>query len=241
MSETNKTDSKGGQRETQNPAAHDGVQRRNPQNEAHQAYRHADQSPWAVRVSDVGSAIGRTQHLDGTFPAPSGIGDDFYGVRPGSDVRVEGDFESIKDGLVLTATVTGTATGRCSRCLKDLSDPLTAQVTAFLPFEEPEPEDRGGDEETDVDLAEEEAQDVYPLKENGNWADMEAVIRDALFDLVPTTPLCKPDCKGLCPLDGVNLNEHPEHHHDAPADPRWAALADLRDRLEKGDHGAGTD
>lgn len=196
---------------------------------------HPDQSPWAVRVSDVGSAIGRSEHLDDVFPAPTGIGDDFYGVHPGSDVRVEGDLDSLKDGLILTATVSGTATGRCSRCLTDLENPLTAHVTAFLPFEPPEPSEHDGEEEQDVDLEQEEAQDVYPLLEHGNWADLESLIRDALFDLVPTTPLCKPDCKGLCPLDGVNLNEHPGHHHEKTADPRWQALAGLRQKLERGE------
>lgn len=194
-------------------------------------YRHANQSPWAVRVSDVGSSIGRTQHLEETFPAPTGIGDDFYGIAPGSDVRVEGDFESIKDGLMLIATVTGTAAGRCSRCLKDLSDPLTARITAFLPFEEPRENEKDAADEADIDLAEEEAQDVYPLRENGNWADLEDPIRDALFDLIPSVPLCKPDCKGLCPLDGVNLNDHPDHHHEKAIDPRFASLAALKAKL----------
>lgn len=198
-----------------------------------QTYRHANQSPWAVRVSDVGSSAGRTQHIDADFPAPTGIGDDFYGVKPQSSVHVEGDFESIKDGLVLTATITATAEGHCSRCLKNLSDDLSADVTAYMPFEAPKESDDGT--EKDVDLAEEEAHDIYPLRESGNWADMEDPIRDALFNVVPSVPLCKPDCKGLCPFDGVNLNDHPDHHHDEAPDPRWSALKGLRDQLEKND------
>lgn len=199
------------------------------------SFRHADQSPWAVRVSDVASSIGRTQHLSQDFPAPTGIGDDFYGIRPDSPVHVEGDFESIRDGLILTATVSGTATGHCSRCLKDLSNAMNARVTAFLPYEAPKPEKDDG-REKDVDLDNDETQDVYPLMEGGNWADLESIIRDALFDVVPQVPLCKPDCKGLCPLDGVNLNEHPDHHHDRQPDPRWAALAGLKEQLERTAH-----
>ncbi len=43
----------------------------------------------------------------------------------------------------------------------------------------------------------------------------------------PIAPLCRPDCRGLCPVCGADLNEDPAHEHrDDPVDPRLAALAD---------------
>ena len=42
---------------------------------------------------------------------------------------------------------------------------------------------------------------------------IEALIRDTFVDALPLQPLCRPDCKGLCPQCGVDLNEHPEHEH----------------------------
>lgn len=55
-------------------------------------------------------------------------------------------------------------------------------------------------------------------------------LRPALLSLVvgqlDPKPLCRPDCRGLCPACGANLNDAPcrcEHHN--PPDPRLAALA----------------
>ncbi len=48
---------------------------------------------------------------------------------------------------------------------------------------------------------------------------------------LPLQPLCKPDCKGLCSQCGVDLNEHPDHHHDV-TDIRFAALEGLKAKLE---------
>jgi uncharacterized protein len=61
--------------------------------------------------------------------------------------------------------------------------------------------------------------------------DLSAWGRDALALELPDKILCKPDCAGLCPLCGKDLNTEP-HEHDAPeADTRWSALAELKDRL----------
>ena len=40
-----------------------------------------------------------------------------------------------------------------------------------------------------------------------------------------------PDCAGLCPQCGANLNEEPDHAHEAEPDPRWAKLSELRVRV----------
>ena len=44
---------------------------------------------------------------------------------------------------------------------------------------------------------------------------------------LPFQPLCREDCLGLCAECGAKLNDHPEHGHDAPIDPRWEALRTL--------------
>ena len=40
-----------------------------------------------------------------------------------------------------------------------------------------------------------------------------------------------PDCAGLCPVCGKDLNVEPHEHEEEHGDPRWAALAELRDKL----------
>jgi uncharacterized protein len=55
--------------------------------------------------------------------------------------------------------------------------------------------------------------------------------RDALVLALPDKILCRADCAGLCPVCGRDLNNEPHTHEEETADPRWAALAELRERL----------
>jgi uncharacterized protein len=61
--------------------------------------------------------------------------------------------------------------------------------------------------------------------------DLSAWARDALSLALPEQILCRPDCAGLCPVCGENLNVRPHEHEEEVADPRWDALAALRDQL----------
>jgi uncharacterized protein len=61
--------------------------------------------------------------------------------------------------------------------------------------------------------------------------ELSAWARDALALALPDKILCRPDCAGLCAVCGVDLNREPHVHEDEEPDPRWAALAELRDRL----------
>ena len=61
--------------------------------------------------------------------------------------------------------------------------------------------------------------------------DLEALLRDTLVEALPLQPLCREGCRGLCSQCGVDLNEHPDHHHDV-TDLRFAALAGLKAQLE---------
>ena len=59
----------------------------------------------------------------------------------------------------------------------------------------------------------------------GAWA------RDAIALEIPEQILCRADCAGLCPVCGKDLNVEPHEHVDRELDPRWAALADLKESL----------
>ena len=54
---------------------------------------------------------------------------------------------------------------------------------------------------------------------------------DALALQLPDKILHAPDCAGLCPVCGIDLNEEPHTHDELAADPRWAALDELRGQL----------
>lgn len=61
--------------------------------------------------------------------------------------------------------------------------------------------------------------------------DLSAWARDALVLALPEKILCRPDCAGLCPVCGKDLNSEPHTHEEHQDDPRWAVLSELRDRL----------
>jgi uncharacterized protein len=74
----------------------------------------------------------------------------------------------------------------------------------------------------------------YPVSHGSEFS----VSDDAILDLAPliraeamiaaaSGTLCKPDCKGLCPDCGANLNQTPDHSHDDDVDPRLEKLKDL--------------
>jgi len=61
--------------------------------------------------------------------------------------------------------------------------------------------------------------------------DLSAWARDALALELPDKILCKPDCAGLCPVCGKDLNVEPHDHGEPEPDSRWSALAELKQKL----------
>ena len=98
--------------------------------------------------------------------------------------------------------------GPCMRCLEDAGH--VVQVDAR------EVDQPGGGE----DLR-------SPYLEEGRL-DLTAWARDALALALPAQIVCREDCRGLCSVCGANLNEDPEHAHEAEPDPRWAALREVK-------------
>jgi uncharacterized protein len=103
--------------------------------------------------------------------------------------------------------------GPCFRCLGD------AALDEGIALREYQAESPGGVEELTTPYISE------------NRLDLSAWARDGLVLALPDKILCRPDCAGLCTVCGRDLNLEPHEHEGVEADPRWAALAELRDRL----------
>ena len=103
--------------------------------------------------------------------------------------------------------------GPCMRCLAD------AVVEVAIDAREYQATNPGSDEELKT---------PYLADDN---LDLAFWGRDAVVLALPGKILCRPDCAGLCPVCGNDLNREPHRHEKAEPDPRWAALAELRDRL----------
>jgi uncharacterized protein len=63
--------------------------------------------------------------------------------------------------------------------------------------------------------------------------DLTEAVRQYRLTAEPMQPLCKPDCLGLCPHCGYNLNEGPCGCPRQETDARWAALAELAVDIEQ--------
>jgi len=58
--------------------------------------------------------------------------------------------------------------------------------------------------------------------------DLTPLLREEIILATPLAPLCRPDCRGLCPVCGDDLNQRP-HEHETAVDARLAKLEKLRD------------
>ena len=72
----------------------------------------------------------------------------------------------------------------------------------------------------------------------GDFIDIEPVVRDAVVLGLPLNPVCSEDCPGLCAGCGGSLRDLPDDHHHDEIDPRWAALAAIEPALD--DNGGDT-
>lgn len=77
-----------------------------------------------------------------------------------------------------------------------------------------------------AELEDEENPDVFLLQDD--CVDLDEVLATAFVLGLDSKLLCRPDCKGVCPQCGHNLNEGP-CSCKPEADPRFAALGQLLD------------
>jgi uncharacterized protein len=146
-----------------------------------------------------------------TVRTPDKLGVEMIGIPADSDVDLDLRLEAVSEGVLVTGTVCGETVGQCARCL----EPVDGTVTVFLTelFAYP---DSTTDQTSD-------AEDIHRIVDDR--IDLEQPIIDAVVLELPMSPLCSPDCPGLCQVCGVRLAiAEPGHGHEL-IDPRWAGLA----------------
>jgi uncharacterized protein len=169
-----------------------------------------------IAAIDVRELVGqpgssRREHLRGTL---EGIGTELARVR--DDDVIEGNLllESLVEGILVSGTISSTMALRCARCLEPFDRDVVVEVHEMF-----------------VPTPEEDADD-YRLEPEG-FIDPEQLVRDAVGVELPFSPLCRPDCLGLCPVCGGDRNrgECPGDHPSI--DPRWAGLEQLLEHLDR--------
>jgi uncharacterized protein len=144
--------------------------------------------------------------------APIELGGQRYLVVP-ENVPAEVTVTRASTGTVYELRFHVRLHGPCFRCLGD------AVFDDDLSLREYQAESPGGADELTTPYVKD------------NRLDLSAWARDGLVLALPDKILCRPECAGLCPVCGVDLNAQPHEHEDDEQDPRWAALAELRERL----------
>jgi uncharacterized protein len=113
-------------------------------------------------------------------------------------------------GTVLELVLDVSLEGPCFRCLTEAELPLSLRLREY---EARKPE---GDEEQTEYLEDDRL-------------DLSAWTHDAIVLALPEKILCRPDCAGLCPVCGKDLNLEPHEHSEERMDPRWEKLSQLRE------------
>ncbi len=125
--------------------------------------------------------------------------------------------------VAVQGTVRATVEVPCVRCLDrvviDVEEPINVVV---LPTSE-----MPGEEDHELTTGE---MDFYYANER---LDVGAIIWDHLAVTIPIQPLCLPECKGLCPTCGANLNLESCECAAEEVDERLAALKKWRDRHQQ--------
>lgn len=73
----------------------------------------------------------------------------------------------------------------------------------------------------------EDGESYVLLEGSGMEADLRSTAQQALVVALPMKPLCRPDCRGICPQCGVNRNRTSCECSTERADPRWDGLQQL--------------
>lgn len=139
---------------------------------------------------------------------------DFDKVKVADDLELH-DFHGsaivsrTPQGLLLTGGFQATFKVECVRCLNEFDQTIRWEMTELFAFNEKSVTDSG------LLLPDDAQIDLAPL------------VRDYALTEVPISPVCKPDCKGLCPTCGQDLNQNDCGHRADSNDSPFSSLKDL--------------
>ncbi len=170
-------------------------------------------SPYLVPVATLLRDVPSVRRVDFEAPfdephefAPRGPAE--TDVFPEALVHVAVALQSYVGGLRAHGRVEAPWHGICRRCSAPVLGLSSVAVDErFVERRE------AGDEET------------YLIE--GDVVDLAPLAHDAILLDLPLAPLCREDCRGLCPQCGIDRNEA-TCDCSAPRDPRWATLDGLR-------------
>lgn len=142
----------------------------------------------ADRLENPGETLQLTGHID--VPGYE-VGDKHLDLPSGASYDIV--CTNAGDGILVTGIVRAAVAGECDRCLKPASFEVAGEIEEYFLFEEPEDP--------------EAYEDGFELVGPEHVIDVGDAISDAVVMDTPFVVLCQPECRGLCPTCGADLNE----------------------------------
>ncbi len=170
-------------------------------------------APLVLDTRELPRRPGALRTVERVVSAPSDLGLEMIGVPAGAELGLDLRLESVSEGVLVSGTVHVPVTGECGRCLRPISDSVDVNVQELYAY---------ANSVTDETTEEDEIGRVQ-----GDLIDLEPAVRDAVVLELPTNPVCRADCPGLCPECGGLLDDLPADHKHEQVDARWAALSEL--------------
>lgn len=159
---------------------------------------------------DVASLPEGHSHQE-TEEAASEIDVGIQGGRLASPVRLSLDINRSGDEIFVAGRATVSVVFECARCLEDYASTVDSPVNLVVMVGEDTA--GSGDEEG-----------LLRVPAGAKSVDLTEEIRSELLVRLPVKPLCKEDCKGLCPECGTNLNVARCACKGGDSVSRWEAL-----------------
>ncbi|MEP7212718.1 MAG: DUF177 domain-containing protein [Acidobacteriota bacterium] len=144
---------------------------------------------------------------------------DVENVRLTGTVEAKGEVSKRIAQTDIRGHIDAIAAMDCVRCLQPVDRPISVDFEVSYV----DPEHFAADKEKEV-AADDLVTDVLA----GDTIDLKDVVREQILLDLPVQVFCSEYCKGLCQKCGGNLNLVTCNCHDEEADPRWAALKNLK-------------
>jgi uncharacterized protein len=172
-----------------------------------------------IDISDVYSldnrAVTRKVHIDmATFTSRQGV----FPVQAGEpfDLTIANE-----EGKRLRLTGEGDVTVRipCDRCLQEMEVPFHLTIEKEIPLE--------------ADGEQEDSDEASFYIDEERVLDVDRLVFNEILVSWPEKVLCKPDCKGICPKCGTNLNLATCNCEQGELDPRMAQFQDVFNKFKE--------
>jgi uncharacterized protein len=159
------------------------------------------------------------EHIERTYPETAFDGGDDFTVV--GDVSLAFDVHKERERFRLVGSVRATLRLACGRCLELYPLPVDCQFDLhYLP-------QTANIGEGEVEVADD---DLHAAFYRGEAIHLGDLVREQFYLSLPMKPLCQPDCCGLCPQCGTNLNRGTCACATRWEDPRLAGLRALLER-----------